>query len=71
MKRFFAASMTTKKLQLRLELNNIRLEDMSVADYTSKRKEICDTLGSIKVMVDKDEMVQVYLGSLAQRFGSF
>ena len=45
--------------------------DMSVVNYTSKIKEIYDALGSIKMMVDKDEMVQVCLGGLAQRFGSF
>ena len=30
---------------------------MSVTDYNTKMKEICDALGSINVMVDKDEMV--------------
>ena len=40
---------------------------MSVTDYTTKIKEICDALGSINVMVDEDEMVQSYLGGLTQR----
>ena len=44
---------------------------MSMTDYTSKIKEICDMLGSINVMIDEDEMVQVYLEGLAQMFGSF
>ena len=42
---------------------------MLVTDYTTKIKEICDTLGSINVMVDEDEMVQICLGGLAQRYG--
>ena len=32
---------------------------MSVADYTSKVKEICDSLASVNVNVEEDEMVQV------------
>ena len=42
---------------------------MSVTDYTTKIKEICDALGSINVTVDEDEMVHIYLGDLAQRYG--
>ena len=30
---------------------------MTVIDYTTKIKEICDALGSINVTVDNDEMV--------------
>ena len=41
---------------------------MSVSDYTAKIKNICDLLGSINVHVDEEEMVQVCLGGLAQRF---
>ena len=41
---------------------------MSVLDYTAKTKEICNTLGSIDVMIDEDEMVQICLGGLAQRY---
>ena len=41
---------------------------MSVSDYTAKIKSICDSLGSININVDEDEMVQVWLGDLSQRF---
>ena len=41
---------------------------MSVTDYTAKIKSICDSLGSINVNVDEDEMVQVCLGGLPQQF---
>ena len=46
-------------------------KDMFVGDYTSQIKEIRDTLVSINVTVDEDEMVQVYLGGLASKFGAF
>ena len=39
-----------------------------MTDYTMKVKEVCDALGSINVMVDEDEMVQICLGGLAQRY---
>ena len=42
-----------------------------MGDYTSKIKEICDTLGSIDFMVEDDEMVQICLGGLLQKYGSF
>ena len=54
----FVADTTGRKLQLGQELNNIRQKDMSVANYTSRIKDICDSLGSINVMVDEDEMVK-------------
>ena len=41
---------------------------MSVAEYTSKIKEIYNTLGSINVPMDEDEMVLVCLGGLRKRF---
>ena len=44
---------------------------MSVPDYTSQIKDICNSLGSINVMVDEDKMVEICLGGLTHRFGSF
>ena len=41
---------------------------MSMSDYTTKIKSICDSLGSMNINVKEDEMVQVCLGGLAQRF---
>ena len=41
---------------------------MTVPDYSAKIKSISDSLGTIKINVDEDEMVQVCLGGLAQRF---
>ena len=71
LKKIFAASTTTRKLQLRQELNNIQQGDMSVTDYTLRIKDLCDSLGSINVTVDDDEIVHICLGSLAQKYGSF
>ena len=53
------------------ELSNLRQRDLSVADYTSKIKDICDSLASIDVNIEESEMVQVYLGGLASKFGAF
>ena len=44
---------------------------MSVANYTSMIKDICDSLASIDVNVEQDKMVQVSLGGLASKFGAF
>ena len=41
---------------------------MSVSNYTAKIKSIYNSLGSININVDEDEMVQVCLGGLAQWF---
>ena len=42
-----------------------------MADYTSKIKDICDSLASIEVNIEESEMVQVSLGSLAPKFRAF
>ena len=36
--------------------------------YTFKIKQLCDSLGSINVNIDDDEMVQICLSGLAPRF---
>ena len=62
LKKIFAASTTVRKLQLRQELSNLQQRDLSVADYTSKIKDICDSLASIEVNIEENEMVHVCLG---------
>ena len=69
LKKIFAANTSARKLQLHQELNNIQQKDMSVSDYTAKIKRFCDSLGSINVNIDDDEMVQICLGGIAPRFG--
>ena len=65
LKKIFANTRACK-LQLRQELNNIQQKDISVSDYTANIKKICDSLDSININIDEDEMVQVCLGDLAQ-----
>ena len=69
MKKVFAASTTARKLHLQQELNNARQKDLYVTDYTIWIKDICDSLASIYVIVEEEEMVQVCLGELASKFG--
>ena len=38
---------------------------MSITCYTLKIKELCDSLGSININVEDDEMVQICLGGEA------
>ena len=38
---------------------------MSITTYTLKIKDLCDSLGSIGVNIDDDEMVQICIGDLA------
>ena len=71
LRKIFAASTMARKLQLRQELSNLRQRDLSVADYTSKIKDICDSLASIDVNIEEGEMVQVSLGGLASKFRAF
>ena len=40
-------------------------------DYTSKIKDICDSLASIEVNIEESDMVQVSLGGLASKFRAF
>ena len=55
LKKIFAANTTARKLQLRHR--DLRQHDLSVADYTSKIKDICDSLASIDVNIEEGEMV--------------
>ena len=66
--RIFVANTTARKLQLRQELKTIQQKGMSVSDYTDKMKSICNSLSSININVEEEEMVQVCSGNLAQRF---
>ena len=42
-----------------------------MTDYTSKIKDICDSLASLEVNIEESEMFQVCLGGLAPKFGAF
>ena len=70
LQKIFAANTTARKLQLRQELNNIQQRDMLIVRYTLKIKELSDSLGSINVNIDDDEMVQICLGGLGPHFSA-
>ena len=57
LKSIFTTSTTTRKLQLRQELSNVQPSDMSVTDYTSRIKEIDDSLASVNRIVEAEKMV--------------
>ena len=71
LKKIFTASTTARKVQLRQKLSNLRQRDLLVADYTSKIKDICDSLASIEVNIEESKMVQICLGGLVPKFGAF
>ena len=68
LKKFFVANTTTRKLRLHRELNNVQQRDMSITIYILKIKELCDSLNSININLDDDEMVQISLDGLAPWF---
>ena len=70
LKKIFAANTIAWKLQLNQELNNIQQRNMSIASYTLKIKELNDSLISINLNIDDDEMVQKCLRGLAPPFGT-
>ena len=45
--------------------------DMTVANYTSKIKDICDSIASINVIVEEGEMVKICHGGFTSKFGAF
>ena len=44
---------------------------MFVTECTLQIKDFSDSLGSIQVAVDDDEMVHICLGGLAHKYGAF
>ena len=43
---------------------------MSLADYTTRIKEVSNSLASMSVIVEENELVQICLRGLASKFGS-
>ena len=59
-----------KKASTPLRVEQHSTEDMSIDNYTLKIKDLCDSLRSINVSIDNDEMVQICLGGLTPRFSA-
>ena len=68
LKKVIAVSTTARKLQLRQVLNNVGQKDLCVTNYTTRIKDIYDSLASINVIIKDDEMVQACLSGLASKF---
>ena len=60
-----------RKLQLKTELNTVKRGNMSITDYASKIKGITNSLGSIGVTVDDDDVVAATLEGLGTEYKNF
>ena len=60
-----------EKLQLKTELNTVKQGNMSITDYASKIKGITNSLGSIGVTVDDDDVVAATLEGLGIEYKNF
>ncbi|MCO5555342.1 hypothetical protein L7F22_008888 [Adiantum nelumboides] len=68
---FNATNTRARKIQLKNELNTIKQGDLSVNDYTLKIKDLCESLSSIGVAMDDDDMVEAYLRGLGNAYKQF
>ena len=61
LQRVFVNNTISRKFQLRQEFHNIQQRGMSIIDYTMKIKEMCDSLGSINMTKDEEDIVRISL----------
>ena len=59
------------KLQLKTELNTVKQGNMSITDYASKIKRIINSLGSIGVTVNDNDVVAATLEGLGIEYKNF
>ena len=60
-----------KKFQLKLELNQVKRNKLSINDYALKIKSIVEALRSIKVAVENDDIVCACLDGLGEEYVHF
>ena len=60
-----------RKIQLKTELHTVKMQNMSVNDYTLKIKNIVESLASIGVTIDDDDKVEVCLCGLGPLYKQF
>ncbi|MCO5599545.1 hypothetical protein L7F22_053651 [Adiantum nelumboides] len=60
-----------RKLQLKTKVNTVKQSNMSINDYASKMKAITNSLGSIGVTVDDNDVVAVTLEGLESEYENF
>ncbi len=67
----FQTNTKARKLQLKQELHTMEKKNMSINEYSLKIKGIVESLASINVFVDDDDLVNVCLNGLGKEYKPF
>ncbi len=67
----FQTNTKTRKLQLKQELHTVEKKNMSINEYSLKIKGIVESLASINVFVDDDDLVSFCLNGLGKEYKPF
>jgi hypothetical protein len=67
----FQTNTKVRKLQLKQELHIVEKKNMSINEYSLKIKGIVESLASINVSVDDDDLVSVCLNGLGKEYKPF
>jgi hypothetical protein len=67
----FQTNTKARKLQLKQELHTMEKKNMSINEYSLKIKGIVESLASINVFVDDDDLVSVCLNGLGKEYKPF
>jgi hypothetical protein len=67
----FQTNTNAKKLQLKQELHIVEKNNMFIDEYSLKIKGIVESLASINVFVDDDDLVSVCLNGLGKEYNPF
>ncbi len=67
----FQTNTKARKLQLKQELHIVEKKNMSINEYSLKIKGIVESLASINVSVDDDDLVSVCLNGLGKEYKPF
>jgi hypothetical protein len=67
----FQTNTKARKLQLKQELHTMEKKNMSINEYSLKIKGIVESLASINVSMDDDDLVIVYLNELEKEYKLF
>ncbi len=60
-----------RKMQLKQELHNLQKKKMNISDYSTKVKNLADTLASIGALVDDEDLAAVTLNGLGKYYSQF
>ncbi len=67
----FQTNTKARKLQLKQELHIVEKKNMSINEYSLKIKGIVESLASINVSVDDDDLVSISLNGLGKEYKPF